>query len=394
MEPRCFLVLFCSVMMCPAAAPEQGAARLRSLAELPSVTMTLQITSTEAQHPERMLGRNELKRRVQDLSAELKQNPRNGTTWHELARYATALDRKEEARAAYTNAAERLRLRVQETPHDLNIQALFADALWSPSNPSASALRSRSIGKPEEAEHVFRNITKTAPDAWLGWVRLADFLWGQCSSAFFKSATHAGPGGTYELAGLAERLKRFPPSANEWEESLRLRTEAQACLGRALKLAPQEPEVLLARAMEQSVYATFGWIVEQARHGATFGYLEFMKQVSSEEACIAWADVARRSPTNYAAIGYWGWLEALPGMLPPQAHNVLDSLSDKRRQNVLEAMRLLEKFTEAGNPLQVAGACETFGILRFMVTQERGALATMRRAIGSIGTVRSNSAAA
>jgi tetratricopeptide (TPR) repeat protein len=371
MSPWFILLLLWSALTCIGAAPEQSAARLRSLAQMPKVTINLQITSFEAEHPERMLGRQELERRIASLKAELKAKEADGARWLELGRYLSAMEQNDEAKLAYGKAAKQLRAPAEANPRNVRLQTELADALWQ-------------SGGREEAERLFRAVAKEVPDSWLAWTRLAEFCQAGAIRGIVASVqdTNASPGHTISLFNVASQLKLKPAAPEKWEDWKRLNTESQQCLERAAKLAPDEPEVLLRQALAQNLADAFlGGLLEGRASQAT-DRRTLIANIGSEAVCSAWGKLARRCPTNFAFAAYWGWVEASPGLYHYEGGKALDTLTEERRKNVLEALRMLEKIAGQGERLAAAGACESLSILRYMVTMEpERATADMRRAV-------------
>lgn len=369
MSPWVMLALLLSVLTGLSAAPEQGAARLRSLAPMPKVSLTLQITSAEAEHPERMLGKSELERRVKALQPELREKGVPGSRWLELGQYLSCLNKSNEVKAAYEQAMKLLETQAKRSPRDARIQTDFAEALWR-------------MGRAGEAERVLRTAAKVTPDSWLVQIKLSEFCRAQALIGIIYRTNQLENGPNPSLSAVVDLLKAKPASSDQWERYQTLQREGEQFLERARKLAPDEPEVLLRQAVDGTTQSTFAWALASVREGKDMNQRQFMSSMSADAVCAHWAALARRCPTNFAAAAYWGWLEAMPAILQAEGDKPLDSLPSQRRRHVLEAMRLLETITEQGNPAMAAGAFETLSILRFMVTMEPAAAAAeMKRAV-------------
>jgi tetratricopeptide (TPR) repeat protein len=151
------------------------------------------------------------------------------------------------------------------------------------------------------------------------------------------------------------------------ERAKGLEAEAREALKKALKLAPDEPQVLLSQASMLMQLA----LAKQAREqSANAGAAQnaAMEVFGSAQNRTNWWLVAQRCPTNPAVVGYWGSIQVIPELLRPG--NTLNDLPAERRKNLLEAMRMLEKMGEDPHRYLASSALEKLGILQFMTTHD------------------------
>jgi tetratricopeptide (TPR) repeat protein len=351
------------------AASAQNNQRLRSLSPLPSLKMSLEITTRELTHPEVRLGMNELGRQISALKKEPNQTPGDAGRYLQIGRYQEAVGRHDEAEESFAKAVPLFRLRAEARPQDAAIQVQFAEAL-------------QGAGKVEAAEHVLRAATRAVPDDWTCWTRLGEALDKKAFVSLSRGANNALLDQSFGSPISQMILPR--PTPNQVKEAEECQAEAEKCFDRGVALGPKEVNPYLARALHRSVCAGLKRLLAQVRGHENPESSEIAELMFSREACDDLAKVARLSPTNYAAIAYWGWLEAAPALirLKPNSGKAIDSLTGDRRKNVLESMRLLESLGNQANGAAAAGALVPLGILRVMVTDDLdGAKAAFRRAV-------------
>jgi tetratricopeptide (TPR) repeat protein len=327
-----------------AASPEQTTAKLRSLSMLPIQSVTISLTTAELQEPERQLSPAELERGILEWRKQLDATPADGRRYFKIGRGLHALKRDEEAQVAFSNAVPFFRAQADSRPNDASVQAEFAEALYR-------------AGSRTEAEHVARNATVVLSNDWRCWAALGKLLDRRGVAAL-----------TDRPRRLAEWVQRRP-SATELMEADECQAEANKCFDRAVALAPKEAEVYLERAVHRSVIASLRKTLAQFSRTEPVS-TEMFDAMGTPEVCADWAQVARLSPTNYGAIAYWGWSEATPALVKRTSTRPIDSLTESRRRNVLEAMRLLENLAEHANTKLAAGALEALAVVRMMVVGE------------------------
>ncbi len=350
------------------AASAQSNQRLRSLSPLPSLKMSLEITTRELTHPEVRLATNELGRQISALKKELNQTPGDAERYRQLGRYEEAVGRYDEAKESFAKAVPLFRLRAEASLRDAGVQVQFAEAL-------------QGIGEVEEAEHVLRAAARAVPDDWTCWTSLGDSL-SQKGLVSLYGGTNS-PQQDQSLASRISQMMRRRPTPNQVKQAQESKAEAEKCFDRAVALAPKEPKVYLARAMHHTSYAGLKRLA-QIRSLDMPEPMEIVEIWSSPQVCADFAMVVRLDPTNYAAVATWGWIEAAPAWInhSPNGERSIDSLTGDRRKNVLESMRLLESLGNHANAATAAGALEALGILRVTVTDDwDGAKAAFRRAV-------------
>ncbi len=360
------LVWLAGIPFAPGAAPERSQNKLRSLATLPEITVSLGMGIGSFDGPYLYESPQEQAAKILTLQRELKENPKDGEGYFRLGRYLKEAKREKEADEAYAQAVRLLRPRAEARPQDSRLQAQFADALSE-------------AGQGEEAERVLQAGVRIAPEGWPCWVGL-----GEASGAKWLRVLSGSPGKS--VGSVPEALQRWvemlrrQPSPDQIEEARQYQKEADRCFDRAVALAPKEPEVYLARAKHRSFIGMWEQLLAQWRGRGAGSPDKFFAAVFSPEAAADLAQVARRSPTNYAAIGYWGMAEASSSFVKRGDGKPLESLPESSRKNVLEAMRLLENLTDHPNRRVASGAAEVLGMMRLIIDDMPGAMASFRRA--------------
>lgn len=347
------------------AAPERSSKKLRSLAVLPVVSMSLSIDLVEAFGVK--LSKSELEQQIALVRKALESSRTDAELYLQLGGYLEDAEKSDEARAAFEKAGELIRPRAEARPKDGLIQSQFAKALAG-------------AGKDIEAEATIRRAIDKAPDDWRCWATLGRFLDGRSWNLLFGS-TNDIPF-DQQIDGLKWSLPARELSAERLDDIRKYRAEAEKCFSRTALLATNSFEASLDRARHR--FQT--WIARrfeaQMTVKNTADKIGFVEIFSDPELCVAWAEAARLTSTNYGVVGNWAWMEAVPGMAKANGSNALDQLSESHRKNVLEALTILEKLSEHPNPRIAAGAFEMIGVLRWMVTSEHASARTaFRRAV-------------
>ena len=348
------------------AAPEKTIRKLASLAPLPQLSASMALGSEQIAWPDLIFSTNEMVSRAERLRKELDGTPADGERHYEIARLLKLAQRGPAAVVAFSNAASIYRPRAEARPADGALQARFADMLGE-------------IGQAEEAEHLMRAALKRIPNDWHGHAELGALLGGRALRLVLGTNAATRARGTATMAGVPDVA--FKPRAADVEEALRSHAEAVQCFNRAVELAPKEPGAWLARALHRIFAGMFQQAIDRARDQPRARPLNTFDFMSSDAICADWEQVARLSPTNHAAIGYWGWSEALPALMQAGDDKPIDSLTGRRRRHLLESMRMLEQLTDRAPARSSAAAWETIGMLRAAVFQDApGAVAAFRRA--------------
>ncbi|PWU10186.1 MAG: hypothetical protein C5B50_26000 [Verrucomicrobia bacterium] len=366
MKARVLLVSLLFVRSAYGAAPEQGAPKLRSLAVLPTMHLHLVTQVSCVEHPDEDWSKAETSRRISSLQAELKQDPTDGVQWLRLSDYLLKADRRAEYQAALDEATKHLRRRAEGRPQDGAAQALFATALVND-------------GKLSDAERLLRATIKSIPKDWTCWAGLGDLL----DTKFFASLGWSMA--RVKRTSFDKELKVFgskKATAAQIKEAEDCQDEADLCFSQAIKLAPRHPQALLVRANHVSE-ATTRMMAKNAAMHQPLDKEEVFRSWGSSANCSAWAEAVKVNPTNYAAIGYWGWTEVAQGLFrQTDGTKPIERISETRRTNLLEAMRLLETGSRDPNPKLAAEAFENLGVLRFLATLETtAAKAAFRQAV-------------
>ena len=337
----------------PGFSPE----KLRSLAALPGVNANLQFTSTEAAQPELLLGSAELTRRISALQKSLRQRPEDAPGYFGLGTYLQAAGRRPEAEKAFAQSVKSFRARAKARPQDGTLQAQFAEAL-------------RVNGEEGEAERVLR-ATMLVTNDWRCCVELGDLL-GSKALQFLCSVTNIAAGGSVEK--LLQSPFSAHPAPAQLDQAKACAAEADQCFERAVALTPTNTVAVLARALHRATqryyFACILRHLDQSIAGPESAKNQMSELLGSTEFCALWSEVAHLWPTNYAAVGFWAWTEAVPALFDSHGGKPFDAMPESRQQHFLEAMRMLNKLANSPDPSQASGAFEALGTLRLMVTSE------------------------
>ena len=343
------------------AAPEKTARKLGSLAPLPMLSASMNISSEEVQHPELSLGTNYLASKITGWRGEIQGVPGDADRYHELGSLLKLLHRGSEATVAFSNAATLYRSRAESRPEDGPLQARCADVL-------------QEINRVDEAEHLLREAIRRMPRDWSCQVEMGQLLLGRSWRAAVGTNV---PTWTAPPAG-----RKLTPADREVAEKNRV--EARRYFERAVELAPDEPRPYLCRVLHRTTEPVFRKAMDQPRGLSPDRPHDFARSMGSDENCADMARVARLSRTNHAAIAYWAWCEALPAMMKAEGGKPLSFLSSQRRQNFFEALRMLEALAKSASKVWAAAAFEMVGVLKAAVEQDApAAIAAFRRAVAS-----------
>ncbi len=241
------------------------------------------------------------------------------------------------------------------------------------------------VGSLDEAEHVLRAATSASSNDWNCWAGLGELLdkkeiatlHGVCwVSATMPSKQLI----TVTLSCMAPGILQSttPPTPDVIQEARTLQAEADKCFDRAVALRPSEPQTYIARIVHRSTYGFLRQFIASYKNWDGIRSTDWVKSMMPSEACDDLARLVRLSPTNYMAVGNWGWME-LTHALVQEADG---SAPESQRTNVLEAMRLLANIGENQPPRTAAGALEALGILRLIgTTDAEAAKAAFQRAV-------------
>jgi len=235
-------------------------------------------------------------------------------------------------------------------------------------------------GKEAESERVLREAVKNSSSNWLCWAGLGDRLDLKAWSILVGDTNRMRSKENFlqQLSSLSSREL----TVEQRNDVQSCRREADKCFDRVKSLAPRDPAAALSRAAHcwQAAFTERVFLVLTGKE--VDDSKSFFEIVSTPQTCAAWADAARLTTTNYAAIGNWGWLEATPSFRKLGEGKPLDTLSPEHRKNVLEAISLLEKLGDHPNPKVAAGAFEMIGLLRTVVmADENVGKAAFQRAV-------------
>jgi tetratricopeptide (TPR) repeat protein len=263
-----------------------------------------------------------------------------------------------QAAKARAVAIKLLRKKALDRPRDTALQAQLANALWDD-------------GQLEETERVLRSATKTTPDAWLCWSRLAAFLASKANILVFGSSNAPSiPAGA-----------SWPPTAERMTKAKAYLDEADACQKRSEQLAARESQALLESALYSTDTAFLRLLIGGNLESDQPFSTRMMGAMTTDDVCDHWADAARCCGTNFNVAGFWCFAEAYPA-LKAGVSSPLAALPEKRRKRVLEAIAILEKLSKSPIPGVAAGSLEKLGVVHILVARDFSqAEADFRRAV-------------
>ena len=371
---RTSILFVVAVTVAHAELSEEAARTLRSLSALPHLTMEFNWSATieSTRCPDFFVGTNELARQVIALRRELIQSPGDPERFLQLGQFLDTLDRDQEAKEAYANAARLFEPRAQASPRDGQLQARFAEAL-------------RESGKPEEAEQILHAAVRTTPGVWHCWVGLGESLDSKGSKAIGGGLATGKAG--LSTPKLLTEIGRWHPTEGQRNEAEAAWKEADNCFDKAVSLASQDAEAYLARASHRLRTLVKRRLIVRLRKKEKLTQNDKIKDVAavmvSAEVCEDMAEAARLCPTNYVAVAWEGFAEFFLATASGDSSDrkLLDQIPAVRRKALLDTMQRLEKLADHPNLRVASGALETLGTIRLVSDPDlAGARAAFRRA--------------
>jgi tetratricopeptide (TPR) repeat protein len=224
-----------------------------------------------------------------------------------------------------------------------------------------------------------------ASNDWQCWAALGRFLDQRAAQAvFFGIPRKVSPAHTFFRN---PDILRYPPPPEQMERALQSRVEAAACFNQAVRLAPNEADVFLARAFH---LCYSNWVAALVRHYRGEAQLTSEKLALSLTVCPgAAADLQRAAelkPKAYKLISWIVWTEWCAAMtegdgLLTSRPKTLNDLPDQSRQVILKAMRKLKALGEGADQRVAAGALTSVCMIKAMLTKETDLLADLQRAV-------------
>jgi tetratricopeptide (TPR) repeat protein len=234
------------VLASTAWADEIDKAKLQGTLRLPGIKMMLDWDydgvprSASKAHP---------RKRIVEIRQSLKGDPSDAEQFSELGFLHDQLGEEKASQEAYARAVELYRKQVEVEPKQARSLVGLGLAL-------------RGVGQSEQAEIVLRRSAKGSDD-WKAWAALGDFYHHRAIDELFggpdKCLRNLQSGELYARAQNGQ----FPSAAAANAEPFL--TDAVTCYDKAVELAPQQPDPLVARASFRFVARELRVSMEHAR---------------------------------------------------------------------------------------------------------------------------------
>jgi tetratricopeptide (TPR) repeat protein len=354
-----------------AGAPSRGRVELQKLLRMPTVTVSFAF-SFDANAGFRMTGDKQDDDDGGDVSVLLKKmhgNTSDAERYLSLSQlYGRMPGHEEEAKQALNRAIEFFRQRAEDEPENGKTLAAFGNAL-------------NAADRRDEAEHAFRQAVHTAPNEWVCWSSLGDFL-------LSKTVGKLTGGKLTNSATIGEiAIKSFENKpAVRLDEAEAALKEALQCYDKAVAAAPNEPQLYANRALTRMFGSGLKEIFRQLREGendVNKVSVAFVK----ENAQGDFKKYIELKPDDYRAIltsiGFrvMGWL-CRDGKYRPVQSTVWKELPEEIQQEVRVGITRLQDIGENPNKKTAAGAFDAKGNLEIMVMQDYASAGkSYRRAI-------------
>jgi tetratricopeptide (TPR) repeat protein len=354
-----------------AGAPSRGREELQKLLRMPTVTVSFAF-SFDAGAGFQMTGDKHGDDDGGDVSVLLTKmhgNTSDAERYLSLSQlYGRMPGHEEESKQALNRAIELFRQRAEDEPENGKTLAAFGNVL-------------NAADRRDEAEHVLRGAVQAAPNVWICWSSLGDFL-------LSKAVGKVAGGKLTNSATIGEiALKSFEnkPAARLDEAEAALK-EARQCYDKAVAIAPKEPQLYANRALIQMFGNGLEELFRQLRDGendVNKVSVAFVKGNAQED----FKKYIELKPDDYRAIltsiGFrvMGWL-CRDGKYRPVQSTVWKELPENIQEEVRGGIRRLQDLGESPNKKAAAGAFDAKGNLEIMVMQDYASAAkSYRRAI-------------
>ncbi len=356
MKKACFAFAFAwllAVLPAPGVTPDVGKEELRKLIKLPTIVFQSDWTFDAERGFELGSQAQDVRARIADLEAGLKDDTGDAQAEGELGELYQATGDSESAQKAWTLAAQSYRKRVEAQSDDGVLLAGFGLSL-------------EGAGNTAEAESVLRRAVQVAPKEWRCRVALARFLDREARRSMIDNADDK-------------------PAADDVSLAQSRMNEAGECLDRAVALAPKESEVWFRRGMHRCARQM---VLNQIRiaGGGPDAPSDIFEDCFSPESLKDLQQASRLSPDDYELIATTALFEVYTiadgkGQVGMGALT-WDVLPAQSQASLHGALVRLENLGQAGNPRTAAAALEALGILEGPVLhQPDRCMATMRQAL-------------
>jgi tetratricopeptide (TPR) repeat protein len=359
----------------PAAAPQTGKERWRSLAKLPQVNLQWEFDFQSDRGVVLIGDKFAWPDEIASLEREVQRDPADPEKRLRLGRLYGWVDADAKSTQSLARAASLFRTRLAAQPASGLLHTRLGLTL--------------SLSRQDpEAEVELRRGVELAPREWRGWLELGNFLAGRALSALLGSTN-----GWSSISALhnefvhAERPGRVP--AENLNRARGLMSEAEQCLDKAVALGPQQSEPCFARGCARGPRRLIDFLAnpegdrEQAALVlATFAY--------TPAAVADFQEAARRSPKDYRLVGGVPLFEAWTCAVQAGKRGLDEftndgwwrQLPETNRTSILSAVGRIESLCQDPNAKTAAGAGEMLAATKFAIFRDlAGCETAARRAV-------------
>ncbi len=228
MKKLFFTIISVAAISLPAATMPRGDDRLRELVVFPEMNLTFHF-GISFQGAEWVVDENTAPDvQIEKSRFEVKRQPDNPDL---LLRLGGLLDNNGEtndSQICYEQAEQLARKRIAASPQNGPALTTLGRALWA-------------LDHKTEAESVYRRAVLVSSNDWHCWVGLGTFL--ACASFPEMFPENLRSEISISPAPPALEILDYRPSADALQKAEAARNEAARCFGRAIALAPREPDV-------------------------------------------------------------------------------------------------------------------------------------------------------
>ena len=243
------------------------------------------------------------------------------------------------------------------------------------------------VGREDEAEAVLRRSVKAGPSDWHAASALTRWLVARAWAVLAREKTPPLRYAAVADMVLAAAMKKTL-EPGQLERAERYLNEALACANRAIKLAPQEPDLYADRALVQC-YSAMARAVGAILRGGQAEPLEFYRAMFTTNAVADLDRVATLSPQNPSALACVTLFQILgaattgrEGMDRLARGQIWSLLNEYQQQSLRRSFTALENLGQSGNAAIAAPALEYLGGFQWMAMRDRtGAAKNLRRAV-------------
>ena len=298
---------------------------------------------------------------------KLNGGPGDAKTYLEIATLRNAANDANAARD-FQRAADGFRRRLENEPSNARLRIDLATALHG-------------IGRASEAESLFREAIRMAPDS-TNQIAYSKFLEAR---AWEIAADTSNWRGRRPYAELCWRMLQRRPSTETAERAARLLNESLAAAREAVHLDHDSPQAQYRLAVAIASKDCFEAMRRRVL-GKDSSTQPLENAIFAESALPALDKATQLDPDNpirlATAILWRGLAQAAQKRITVRDSGLWDSLPDTARHQIQNGIEALEHFSDSSKS---GAAAEALGTLRFVLQNDlRGAADDLRSAIGAI----------